>query len=80
MMVAANGQPIDACTHIMNDQAWREHNRLDANFRHEQPCQSAFTRVGPACFGPMIRGEPYPLGFKGPCDIEKYDTTNDPTV
>jgi hypothetical protein len=51
-MVAANGQPIDARTHIMNDQAWRERNCLDANFRHEQPRQSAFSRVGPSCFGP----------------------------
>jgi hypothetical protein len=28
----------------------------------------------------MIRGEPYPVGFKGPRDIEKYDTHIDPTV
>jgi hypothetical protein len=26
----------------------------------------------------MIRGERYPAGFKGPHDIEKYDTNNDP--
>ncbi|KAK1678366.1 hypothetical protein QYE76_039214 [Lolium multiflorum] len=53
-----------------------------ANDRYadEAPRQSAFTRVGPACFGPMIRGEPYPAGFKGPRDIEKYDTHIDPTV
>nr|XP_051197464.1 uncharacterized protein LOC127310874 [Lolium perenne] len=79
-MVAASGQPIDARMHIMNDQAWRECNNIDANYRHGQPHQSAFARVGPACFGPMIRGEPYPVGFKGPRDIEKYDTSNDPTV
>jgi hypothetical protein len=28
----------------------------------------------------MIRGEPYPVGFKGPRDIEKYDTHIDPMV
>jgi hypothetical protein len=28
----------------------------------------------------MIRGEPYPPGFKGPQDIEKYNTHIDPTV
>jgi hypothetical protein len=79
-MVAANGQPINTRMHIMNDQAWRERNHLDANFRYGQPCQSAFARVGPVCFGPMIRGEPYPVGFKGPRDIEKYNTSNDPAV
>ncbi len=30
-MIAANGQPIDARTHIANDQAWRARNRLDEN-------------------------------------------------
>ena len=36
-MVAANGQPVDACTHIANDQAWSERNNLDANYnvRHD---------------------------------------------
>ncbi|KAK1699137.1 hypothetical protein QYE76_015834 [Lolium multiflorum] len=52
VMVAANGQPVDARTHIVNDQEWRARNR----------------------------GEPYPVGFKGPRDIEKYDTHIDPTV
>ena len=28
----------------------------------------------------MVRGEPYPQGFKGPRDIEKYDTSLDPGV
>ena len=28
----------------------------------------------------MIRGEKYPEGFKGPRDIEKYDTSLDPAV
>jgi hypothetical protein len=79
-MVAANGQPIDVRTHIINDQAWRARNRLDADYRGEPPRQSAFNRVGPTCFVPMIRGEPYPTGFKGPRDIEKYDTHIDPIV
>ena len=45
-MVAANGQPIDARTHIMNDQACRERNNLDANYnirhdnRHGDPNQA----------------------------------------
>ncbi|XP_071681565.1 uncharacterized protein [Lolium perenne] len=79
-MVAANGQPIDARTHIVNDQEWRARNRANDRFANEAPRQSAFNRVGPACFGPMMRGEPYPVGFKGPRDIEKYDTHIDPTV
>ncbi|KAK1663288.1 hypothetical protein QYE76_051447 [Lolium multiflorum] len=79
-MVAANGQPIDARTHIVNDQEWRARNRANDRFADEAPRQSAFNRVGPTCFGPMIRGEPYPVGFKGPRDIEKYDTHIDPTV
>ncbi|KAK1643055.1 hypothetical protein QYE76_060860 [Lolium multiflorum] len=80
VMVAANGQPVDARTHIVNDQEWRARNRLNDRHADEAPRQSAFTRIGPACFGPMIRGEPYPVGFKGPRDIEKYDTSIDPTV
>ncbi|KAK1683293.1 hypothetical protein QYE76_044141 [Lolium multiflorum] len=80
VMVAANGQPVDARTHIVNDQEWRARNRLNDRHADEAPRQSAFTRIGPACFGPMIRGEPYPVGFKGPRDIEKYDTHIDPTV
>ena len=28
----------------------------------------------------MVRGEPYLEEFKGPCDIEKYDTSLDPVV
>ncbi|KAK1678370.1 hypothetical protein QYE76_039218, partial [Lolium multiflorum] len=79
VMVAANGQPVDARTHIVNDQEWRARNRLNDRHADEAPRQSAFTRIGPACFGPMIRGEPYPVGFKGPRDIEKYDTHIDPT-
>ncbi|KAK1608208.1 hypothetical protein QYE76_031881 [Lolium multiflorum] len=80
VMIAANGQPVDARTHIVNDQEWRARNRLNDRHADEAPRQSAFTRIGPACFGPMIRGEPYPVGFKGPRDIEKYDTHIDPTV
>ncbi|KAK1649430.1 hypothetical protein QYE76_067235 [Lolium multiflorum] len=80
VMVAAKGQSVDARTHIVNDQEWRARNRLNDRYADEAPRQSAFTRVGPACFGPMIRGEPYPAGFKGPRDIEKYDTHIDPTV
>jgi hypothetical protein len=42
-MVAANKQPIDVHTHMMNDQAWCERNHLDANYnarpenRHDDP-------------------------------------------
>jgi hypothetical protein len=79
-MVAANGQPIDARTHIVNDQEWRARNRANDRLTDEAPRQSAFNQVGPTCFGPMIRGEPYPVGFKGPRDIEKYDTHIDPMV
>ncbi|XP_071674379.1 uncharacterized protein [Lolium perenne] len=79
-MVAAKGQPIDARTHIVNDQEWRARNRMNDRYADELPRQSAFNRVGPACFGPMIRGEPYPVGFTGPRNIEKYDTHIDPTV
>ena len=52
-----------ARTHIANDQAWHERNNLDANYkvRHDnrhgdpnQAHQSAFSRSGPTCFGPMI--------------------------
>ncbi|KAK1681783.1 hypothetical protein QYE76_042631 [Lolium multiflorum] len=80
VMIATNGQPVDARTHIVNDQEWRARTRLNDRHADEAPRQSAFTRIGPACFGPMIRGEPYPVGFKGPRDIEKYDTHIDPTV
>ncbi|KAK1649498.1 hypothetical protein QYE76_067303 [Lolium multiflorum] len=80
VMVAANGQAIDARTHILNDQEWRARNRANDRFVGKAPRQSAFNRVGPTCFGPMIRGEPYPVGFKGPRDIEKYDIHIDPTV
>ncbi|KAK1648903.1 hypothetical protein QYE76_066708 [Lolium multiflorum] len=80
VMIAANGRPVDARTHIVNDQEWRARTRLNDRHADEAPRQSAFTRIGPACFGPMIRGEPYPVGFKGPRDIEKYDTHIDPTV
>ncbi|KAK1641801.1 hypothetical protein QYE76_059606 [Lolium multiflorum] len=79
VMVAANGQPVDAePTSSTTKNGGR--NRLNDRHADEAPRQSAFTRIGPACFGPMIRGEPYPVGFKGPRDIEKYDTHIDPTV
>ncbi|KAK1684906.1 hypothetical protein QYE76_045754 [Lolium multiflorum] len=53
---------------------------MNDRYTDELPRQSAFNLVGPACFGPMIRGESCPVGFKGPRDIEKYDTHIDPTV
>ncbi|KAI5012821.1 hypothetical protein ZWY2020_025087 [Hordeum vulgare] len=31
--------------------------------------------VGPACFGPRIRGEPFPQGFTLPRDTPKYNST-----
>jgi hypothetical protein len=64
----------------VHDQAWREGNNIDANYRYDQPHQSAFARISLACFVPMIRGESYPTEFKDPHDIEKYDTTNNPMV
>jgi hypothetical protein len=86
-MIAAKGQPIDARTHISNDQAWRArqtgdlrhtiNNNRVSHTRHdptaEQVRRGSFTPIGPACFGPMVRGEPYPEGFKGPRDVEKCD-------
>ena len=37
-------------------------------------------RCGPRCFGPMIRGELYPTGFKGLRDIKPYDPSQDPQI
>ncbi|KAI5008825.1 hypothetical protein ZWY2020_009873 [Hordeum vulgare] len=34
--------------------------------------------VGPACFGPRIRGEPFPRGFTLPRDTPKYNGTAKP--
>ncbi|KAI5016516.1 hypothetical protein ZWY2020_006367 [Hordeum vulgare] len=34
--------------------------------------------VGPACFGPRIRGEPFPQGFTLPRDTPKYNGTTKP--
>ncbi|KAI5005203.1 hypothetical protein ZWY2020_032446 [Hordeum vulgare] len=34
--------------------------------------------VGPACFGPRIRGEPFPRGFSLPQDTSKYNGTAKP--
>ena len=41
---------------------------------------SSLARAGLECFGPMIRGEPYPPNFRGPRDIEKYSPDLDPGV
>jgi hypothetical protein len=75
-MVPANGQPIDARTHIVNDQEWRVRNRLNDRYADELPRQSAFNRVSPTCFGRMIRGEPYPVGFKGPATSRSTTPTS----
>ena len=34
--------------------------------------------VGPACFGPLIRGEPFTKGFTLPRDTPKYNDTVKP--
>ncbi|KAK1643787.1 hypothetical protein QYE76_061592 [Lolium multiflorum] len=36
-MVAANGQPINARSHIVNNQAWRARNRLNEHYMDEGP-------------------------------------------
>ena len=48
-------------------------NTLHDNF-------GSLSRVGPACFGPMVRHEPYPPNFKSPKEIEKYDPKEDPVA
>ena len=79
---AANGKPIDLRTHIVNAQQHRANNPADLrhslNSSHAR--RGSFTRFGPPCFGPMIQGERYPEGFKGPRDVEKYEPTMDPEV
>src|SRR3954465_13059500 len=40
----------------------------------------SLSRLGPKCFGPMIRGERYPANFKAPKEIQKYDPSYDPSV
>src|SRR3954469_6147267 len=82
--VAANGQPVDARTHIINNQSWRARQPDDlrhtlTNRRDGEPMQS-LSRLGPKCFGPMIRGEKYPMNFKAPKEIEKYDPSYNPSV
>ncbi len=82
-LVTANGQPIDARTHIIN-QRWRARQPDDlrhtlTNHRDGEPMGS-LSRLGPKCFGPMIRGEKYPPNFKAPKEIEKYDPSYDPAV
>jgi hypothetical protein len=74
-MFTTNGKPINARSHIANDQVWSERNNIESNYavrpdyRHVGPNQghqSTFSRFGPTCFGRMIRGKKYPAGFKRP--------------
>ena len=39
-----------------------------------------FSGLGPDCFGPMIKGERYPAGFKGLRDVDKYEPSMDPKM
>jgi hypothetical protein len=90
---AANGQPIDARQHIINDQQWRAGQPHDLRHMHSanrahrdsygdapQEPTGSLSRVGPKCFGPMVRGEHYPVPFRAPKEIEKYDPSQDPNT
>ena len=81
-MYAANGEPIDMRTHIVNAQQHRANNPGDLrhSLDNSRARRGSFTRFGAPCFGPMIQGEKYPEGFKGPRDVEKYEPTMDPEV
>jgi hypothetical protein len=41
---------------------------------------SAFSQLGPKCFGPDVRRERYPDNFKGPRAIKNYDVSKDPKI
>ena len=82
--VDANGQPVNARTHIINNQSWCARQPDDlwhtlTNRRNGEPMGS-LSRLGPKCFGPMIRGEKYLANFKASKEIEKYDPSYDPSV
>ena len=92
-MYAANGQPINARTHIINVQQWRAaqphdlRHTINANRNgrsaYSDPPQEptgSLSRVGPPCFGPMVRGERYPVPFRAPKEIEKYEPSLDPGI
>ncbi|KAK1612001.1 hypothetical protein QYE76_035674 [Lolium multiflorum] len=66
-MVTANGQPIDACNHIVNDQAWRAHNRLNVHYVDEPPRQSAFNRKYDTHIDPTVWIDSYTMavGIQG---------------
>src|SRR3954466_2513241 len=56
--VAANGQPVDARTHIVNNQSWSARQRDDlrhtlTNRRDGKP-RGSLSGIRPQCFGPMI--------------------------
>src|SRR3954464_11337654 len=66
---AANGEPIDARQHIDNIQQWRAQQPHDLRHSLDQNRQArdsynshppegtgSLSQVGPACFGPMVRG------------------------
>src|SRR4051812_28276686 len=71
--VAANGQPVDARTHIINNQRWRARQLDDLRHtltnRRDGEQRGSPSRIRPQCFGPMIRGERYPVNFKAPKEI-----------
>jgi hypothetical protein len=87
--VAANGQPIDARTHVNNVRQWRSqqshdlrhtlnHNRVNDDGSHQ--VGAPLSRVRTACFEPMVRGKRYPIPFRAPKEIEKYEPLLDPSV
>jgi hypothetical protein len=82
-MVTANGQPIDAHTHIFNDQAWRARQPHDLHHelisRADDP-RGSLSRVGPQCFRQMVQGERYPSNFKCPKEVDKYEPSLDLVV
>src|SRR3954471_1862769 len=52
----------------------------DSYNSHPPEGTGSLSRVGPACFGPMVRGERYPQPFRAPKEVEKYDPSLDPIV
>ena len=81
-LFTADGRPVDARTYLAELQAW--HARQPHDARHSMNSQhdafGSLSRAGPACFGPMIRHEQYPIGFRSPKEITKYDPKEDPTT
>ncbi|KAE8816942.1 Endoglucanase 3 [Hordeum vulgare] len=52
--------------------------RMHLNAMAESALLEEYDPIGPACFGPRIRGEPFPRGFTFPRDTPKYNGTAKP--